>query len=140
MSRTPRIFLKRAIVQLYSINSPCRQPQNMRFFSLFRSGGRQPGPQPPELCIERPDGKGTWTFVNIYFALDDWMANTGVLDGKIFKEEDLYRYTRHRWLFNEENELSKRYLRFNLRQLIDTAVSVIDGARYCMFYRSRVVS
>lgn len=66
----------------------------MRFFSLFRSGGRQPGSQPPEVYIESPDGIGILTSANIYFAQDDWTANIGVLDGKIFKE-DLYRYTRH---------------------------------------------
>ena len=68
------------------------------------------------------------------------MANAGSPDEKISKEDALYRYTRHRWLFNEQNELSRRYLKFDLQQLTDTAASVIDGARYCAFYRSRVVS
>ncbi|PYH85352.1 phosphotransferase enzyme family protein [Aspergillus uvarum CBS 121591] len=54
----------------------------------------------------------------------------GGLDERI-PEDDLYRYTRHRWLFNEPRELSKRYLKFNLRQLIDVAVNARNGARYC---------
>ncbi|RAH41729.1 uncharacterized protein BO95DRAFT_456419 [Aspergillus brunneoviolaceus CBS 621.78] len=33
--------------------------------------------------------------------------------------------------FNEQRELSKRYLKFNLRQLIDIAVNISDGARHC---------
>lgn len=134
MSMNPRLFLKRVTLQLNS-----RQPQSMRFFSLFRSGERQPRPEPPELCIERPDGIRISTFVSVCFALDDCMANAGASDEKISKEDDLYRYTRRRWLFDEQSELSKRYSKFNLQQLTDTAVSVIDGARYCAFYRSRVV-
>jgi hypothetical protein len=34
---------------------------------------------------------------------------------------------------NEESELEKRYLKFNLQQLLDIAVNVCDGAQYCMF-------
>jgi hypothetical protein len=32
---------------------------------------------------------------------------------------------------DEQTELSKRYLKFNLRGLIDVAVGVCEGARYC---------
>ncbi|KAG4435211.1 hypothetical protein IFR05_009319 [Cadophora sp. M221] len=37
-------------------------------------------------------------------------------------EEDLYRHTRHRWLYNEARNLSQRYLKFNLQGLIQVAV------------------
>ncbi|KKK16417.1 hypothetical protein ARAM_006369 [Aspergillus rambellii] len=33
--------------------------------------------------------------------------------------------------FNEERELSKRYLKFNLQQLLNVAINVCDGAQYC---------
>ncbi|KAE8344995.1 kinase-like domain-containing protein [Aspergillus arachidicola] len=46
-------------------------------------------------------------------------------------EEDLYRYTRRRWLCNEQKELSKRYVRFDLQELIRAALDVSDGSRYC---------
>ncbi|KZF21169.1 phosphotransferase enzyme family protein [Xylona heveae TC161] len=52
------------------------------------------------------------------------------LEEKIL-EEVLFQYTRHRWLFNEKAELSKRYLKFNLQQLIGAAVNVCEGARCC---------
>jgi hypothetical protein len=40
---------------------------------------------------------------------------------------------------NEESELAKRYLKFNLQQLLDIAINVCDGAQYCMFrfYRNQ---
>ncbi|KGO74645.1 Aminoglycoside phosphotransferase [Penicillium italicum] len=47
-------------------------------------------------------------------------------------EEDLHRYTRHRWLFNEEKELSKRYVEFDLQQLVQVAISVCEGAQFCI--------
>ncbi|KAK2748573.1 hypothetical protein FQN57_000708 [Myotisia sp. PD_48] len=34
--------------------------------------------------------------------------------------------------FNEQNELSKHYLKFNLQQLINAAINVTDGAQYCI--------
>ncbi|KAL2361069.1 hypothetical protein RJZ56_006063 [Blastomyces dermatitidis] len=47
-------------------------------------------------------------------------------------EEDLYRYMKHRWLFNEQYQLSRHCLQFNLSKLLDTAVAIAgDGARYC---------
>ncbi|CAI7624832.1 unnamed protein product [Penicillium palitans] len=51
------------------------------------------------------------------------------LPGEKISEEDLHRYTRHRWLFNEEKELSKRYVDFDLQQLVRVAVSVCEGAQ-----------
>ncbi|PKY04219.1 hypothetical protein P168DRAFT_297132 [Aspergillus campestris IBT 28561] len=33
--------------------------------------------------------------------------------------------------FNEQRELSKRYVRFNLQHLLDVAVNVCEGARHC---------
>ncbi|KAJ9322920.1 hypothetical protein DTO027B5_2962 [Paecilomyces variotii] len=62
----------------------------------------------PELCMEKPNGE----------------------EEKI-SEEDLYRYTKHRWLFNEKNELSNRYVEFNLQQLIKVAVDTCNGAQSC---------
>lgn len=38
---------------------------------------------------------------------------------------------------NEESELAKRYLRFNLQQLLDIAINVCDGAQYCVFRSPR---
>lgn len=68
------------------------------------------------------------------------------------EEEDLYRYTRYRWMwvqaaprrplspeidqtivrFNETQELSTRHLKFNLRCLLDAAVQAVgNGATSC---------
>ncbi|KAG4431471.1 hypothetical protein IFR05_013043 [Cadophora sp. M221] len=52
-------------------------------------------------------------------------------------EEDLYRYTRHRWVYNESRRLLERYLKFDLQQLLKAAVAAISsqGARYWpLFY------
>ncbi|KAL2849691.1 kinase-like domain-containing protein [Aspergillus pseudodeflectus] len=87
-----------------------RRPPSRRFAfvaSLLPSAGRSE-PRLPDLCMERPDGSQTR-----------------------IPEDALYKYTRHRWLVDEQNELSKRYLKFNLRGLIDVAVGVCEGARYC---------
>ncbi|KAH6723476.1 kinase-like domain-containing protein [Leptodontidium sp. MPI-SDFR-AT-0119] len=48
-------------------------------------------------------------------------------------EEDLYRHTRHRWLYNEARNLSQRYLKFNLQGLIQVAVEEAsrEGAQHC---------
>ncbi|KAJ5941369.1 phosphotransferase enzyme family protein [Penicillium verrucosum] len=80
----------------------------MKFFSYLWSGGRGPPGRKPDLYLERPDG----------------------LNERIC-EEDLYRYTKHRWLFNEGSHLSQRYLKFNLQQLIRVAIDSCDGAHYC---------
>ncbi|KAI1951768.1 hypothetical protein LOZ12_005208 [Ophidiomyces ophidiicola] len=48
-------------------------------------------------------------------------------------EEDLFRYIRHRWLFNEQNELARRYLRFNVEKLAEIALGAAgNGARACV--------
>ncbi|KAG9239441.1 hypothetical protein BJ875DRAFT_501313 [Amylocarpus encephaloides] len=49
-------------------------------------------------------------------------------------EEDLHRYTRHRWVYNELRRLPERYLKFDLQQLLKAAVAAISsqGARYCI--------
>lgn len=39
---------------------------------------------------------------------------------------------------NEENELEKRYLRFNLKGLLEIAIYVCDGAQDCIFRFYRV--
>ncbi|KAG9236357.1 hypothetical protein BJ875DRAFT_533605 [Amylocarpus encephaloides] len=48
-------------------------------------------------------------------------------------EEELYRYTRNRWIHNESVQLSERYLKFDLQQLLKAAVIAVssEGARYC---------
>ncbi|KAJ6143525.1 Aminoglycoside phosphotransferase [Penicillium samsonianum] len=56
-------------------------------------------------------------------------AETQNGQGEKIPEEDLHRYTRHRWLFNEEKELSERYVEFDLEQLVQVAVSVCEGAQ-----------
>ncbi|KAL2061038.1 hypothetical protein VTL71DRAFT_9090 [Oculimacula yallundae] len=48
-------------------------------------------------------------------------------------EEELYRYSRHRWLTNESENLAKRYRKFNIPALIDAAVDAAgNGARSCV--------
>ncbi|KAF7617594.1 hypothetical protein AFLA_006510 [Aspergillus flavus NRRL3357] len=73
-------------------------------------GGRH-SPQPSDLYIETENGP----YEHI-------------------SEEDLYRYMRRRWLripgCDEQKELSKRYVRFDLQELIRTALDVSDGSRY----------
>ncbi|KAH8589643.1 hypothetical protein B0O99DRAFT_692372 [Bisporella sp. PMI_857] len=52
---------------------------------------------------------------------------------KTISEEELYRYTKHRWVYDEPRRLSERYLKFNLPQLLKAAVAAVSssGARYC---------
>ncbi|KAH8816555.1 phosphotransferase enzyme family protein [Xylogone sp. PMI_703] len=42
-------------------------------------------------------------------------------------EQDLHHYTRYRWIYNEEKELAKRSVPFNLERLIDAAIRTTDG-------------
>ncbi|KAH8727686.1 phosphotransferase enzyme family protein [Phaeosphaeriaceae sp. PMI808] len=58
-------------------------------------------------------------------------AETGRGVNESIPEADLYRYTCQRWLKNEQRELEKRYLKFNLPQLLKEAVSVCKGAQSC---------
>ncbi|KAH6721582.1 kinase-like domain-containing protein [Leptodontidium sp. MPI-SDFR-AT-0119] len=60
------------------------------------------------------------------------VRNDGVVED--ISEGDLYRYTRHRWVYNESRRLSERYLKFDLGQLLKAAVAGIssEGARYCV--------
>jgi hypothetical protein len=51
-------------------------------------------------------------------------------------EKTLWSLTRNS--VDEQTELSKRYLKFNLRGLIDVAIGVCEGARYCP-YLPRVI-
>ncbi|OQE94820.1 hypothetical protein PENNAL_c0003G02277 [Penicillium nalgiovense] len=83
------------------------RPQHMSFFASSRLGQHYV-PRSPELYTETQNGK----------------------DEKI-TEQDLHRYTRHRWLFNEEKELSNRYVDFDLQQLVRVAVDVCEGAQPC---------
>ncbi|KAK2821087.1 hypothetical protein FQN49_007724 [Arthroderma sp. PD_2] len=64
----------------------------------------------PRLTGEGPDG-----------ALED------------ISEEELFKYTRNRWIYNEGLQLSLRYLKFDLQQLLKVAVTAIssEGAQYC---------
>ncbi|KAI9839782.1 MAG: Phosphotransferase enzyme [Sclerophora amabilis] len=49
------------------------------------------------------------------------------------EEEELYRYTRYRWLFSEPEKLAVRYRKFNLQALLDAAVnSAGNGAKSCV--------
>ncbi|KAJ5508001.1 phosphotransferase enzyme family protein [Penicillium freii] len=85
----------------------CR-PANTRFVShLWSDKGHRPSHY-PELCVERPNGAEEKA-----------------------SEEELFQYTRHRWLFNEKNELSNRYVKFNLQELVKVAVNACDGAQSC---------
>ncbi|KAL3482146.1 kinase-like domain-containing protein [Aspergillus californicus] len=79
----------------------------MRVFSRFCTG-EEASPPTPELYVEKPNGLE-----------------------QVHSEEDLFRYTKHRWLFNEERELSKRYLKFDLQALVRVAVTACDGAHHC---------
>ncbi|KAL2815183.1 phosphotransferase enzyme family protein [Aspergillus granulosus] len=97
---------KREFINLYRRALPYGQFRDMGAHALLQ--GREANSHMPKLCRERSDG----TYERIL-------------------EEDLYHYTRHRWLFNEQTELSKRHVWFNLWRLIDVAVNCCDGARYC---------
>ncbi|PVH85726.1 hypothetical protein DL98DRAFT_568045 [Cadophora sp. DSE1049] len=48
-------------------------------------------------------------------------------------EEELYRYSRYRWLSNESENLAIRYRKFNIPALVDAAVHAAgNGARSCV--------
>ncbi|KAF2455315.1 kinase-like domain-containing protein [Lineolata rhizophorae] len=48
-------------------------------------------------------------------------------------EEELYRYTRYRWLCNGPENLAVRYRKFNISALVDATVNAVgDGARPCV--------
>ncbi|RDI84813.1 hypothetical protein Vi05172_g5260 [Venturia inaequalis] len=49
-------------------------------------------------------------------------------------EEELYRYTRHRWLtFDEDKKLASRYCKFDIAALSKAAVNAVDcGAKSCV--------
>ncbi|OAX81715.1 hypothetical protein ACJ72_03935 [Emergomyces africanus] len=82
----------------------------MGFFSLFSPQRRdKPLPQIPELCLEKPDGTE-----------------------QPATEEDMFTYRRHRWLFNEKKELGRRYLHFDLQNLVKIAIDAAgEGAQSC---------
>ena len=42
-----------------------------------------------------------------------------------YPAEDLYRYTAGRWVFNEEAEFARRYVKFNLGGLIEVSVNAL---------------
>lgn len=46
-------------------------------------------------------------------------------------EESLYRYTSGRWLWNEGEQLSRRYVKFNLGELARVATEA-TGSRFCV--------
>lgn len=49
----------------------------------------------------------------------------------IWNNECIMAYTSRHSRFNEQNELSKCYVKFNLQQLVKAAVNVCEGAQYC---------
>ena len=74
---------------------------------------------------------------------------TNITAEELIDEEDLYRYTRHRWMyswpifphvppltlesFNEEEEPAKHYRRFDHEKLVDAAVLATRcKPKYCM--------
>lgn len=46
-------------------------------------------------------------------------------------EESLYRYTSGRWLWNEKEQFSRRYVRFNVLELTRTAAQA-TGSKSCV--------
>lgn len=46
-------------------------------------------------------------------------------------ENDLFRYTGGRWLWNEEAQLSRRYVKFNLKELANAATQAV-GSQSCV--------
>ncbi|KAK0123796.1 Phosphotransferase enzyme [Cadophora gregata] len=49
------------------------------------------------------------------------------------EEEELYRYTRHRWLYNESEQLANRYRKFNISNLVEVSVNAAgNGAKSCV--------
>ncbi|BDD62159.1 hypothetical protein MAP00_007142 [Monascus purpureus] len=104
---------KQAFLKLFQNRLSYCQTQNMHSLSSSRLREHESGSHRPKLCMEGSNG----TCEKI-------------------TEEDLFKHTRHRWLFNEREELSKRYVRFNLQQLINVAVKASKGAQYCASWYS----
>lgn len=104
----------------------------------------------PLLSAERSNGTCMYCASSLFrilmFAVED------------IPEEELYRYTRNRWMhvwrslffelcaltltwhrYNESVQLSERYLKFDLQQLLKAAVTAVssesEGARYCTSLR-----
>ncbi|KMU75038.1 hypothetical protein CISG_04325 [Coccidioides immitis RMSCC 3703] len=46
--------------------------------------------------------------------------------------EDFFRYTTGRWLWNEEEQLRKRYRRFNVEELQNAAARALGGTSRCI--------
>ncbi|TVY82210.1 Altered inheritance of mitochondria protein, partial [Lachnellula suecica] len=54
------------------------------------------------------------------------VGNDGiVVDG--IAEEDLFKHTSHRWVYDEERRLAERYLKFNVQELLKAAVAAVSG-------------
>ncbi|TAQ90282.1 hypothetical protein B7494_g1372 [Chlorociboria aeruginascens] len=48
-------------------------------------------------------------------------------------EEELYQYTRHRWIYNEPEQLAARYRKFKISALVDAAVNAAgNSAKSCV--------
>ena len=93
-------------------------------------------------CYER-----RWVWYATARSIVTYLADSTVED---IPEADLYRYTRHRWVYvcgnlvsghvcwlvryNEAYNLSQRYVRFDLQELVRIAVKATyeEGARRCM--------
>ncbi|ODM17447.1 hypothetical protein SI65_07122 [Aspergillus cristatus] len=50
---------------------------------------------------------------------------------KEIPEEDLFRFTRVRFLFSEQKELADRFVKFNVQDLMKTGVNVCEGVTKC---------
>lgn len=130
---------------------PCSRSPNISFFSMSRVGRRHFISRSPELYAETQNGQGNYILKCAMILSKCTKKLIISLPGEKISEEDLHWYTRHRWLwaahfifgfdddfnltrisrFNEEKELSKRYVDFDLQQLVRVAVSVCEGAQSC---------
>ncbi|EEP78285.1 predicted protein [Uncinocarpus reesii 1704] len=102
--------------------------KRMSFFSFLSfQRGRDTPAQNPELYIEKPDGTGKSCKRHPRARFSASISHAFL--EKRATEEDLFGYSRHRWIFNEEKELARRYRKFDLQKLIEVAIDTAgDGA------------
>ena len=60
-----------------------------------------------------------------------YIPTTQNVDIRKFDAEILHRYTTGRWIFNEEAQFARRYVKFNLPGLVNVCVKAL-GAKECV--------
>lgn len=94
MIKLPRNFWELGNRKLHGKPRAHYFSQNMRFFSYFRPDGRQTTVRNPEFYLERQNGPGEFFWSRL---INCQVIDIVLIEQRI-SEEDLYRYTRHRWL------------------------------------------